>query len=465
MASRRDLIQGYQFAARRVVSAVVMRQTDPTEWPFRRLGGAGFGSLMMAIIALAAVGIYGMIVPGGKTSWKDGKTVVVEKETGASYVYYKGKLHPAYNFTSAALVVGSNHITSTAHSSLVDVPRGVEVGISGAPDSVPPEDKLMLPPWSFCTRQEPDRTTGKLVNVSSLVAGERPGRGDRPGRSALLVTDTADRSQHIIWHDQRYTITDPNIVRVALRLDNEVNVPVGDAWLKALPQGRDIGPMETAGSGASHAVPGESVGIGDVVSVQTQDKGKEYYLAGSDSMVPISELQAQIQEAAGADVQPVSPGAATDANKTTPPQFNAQQPPATRPDFIRPIDSNTTVCAAYRNNSFAPQILVNSTTPRGGGLPTERMSAGGTTLADRVWLPPGKAALVESMPSPKAKTGPLYLVTDQGRRYAIPSPDALRALGYTGKHLSKLPASLLVRVPEGPALDPDAARAALAVDE
>ncbi len=158
MASRRDLIQGYQFAARRVVSAVVMRQTDPTEWPFRRLGGAGFGSLMVAVIALAAVGVYGMIVPGGKTSWKDGKTVIVEKETGASYVYVKGKLHPALNFTSAALIVGSNHVTSTAHASLVGVRRGVEVGISGAPDSVPPEDKLMLPPWSFCTEQVRDRT-------------------------------------------------------------------------------------------------------------------------------------------------------------------------------------------------------------------------------------------------------------------------------------------------------------------
>ncbi len=308
----------------------------------------------------------------------------------------------------------------------------------------------------------PDR---KLINRTVLVAGERPGRGDRPGRSALLVTDTADKSQYIVWHDQRYAITDPNTVGVALRLDNEVNVPVGDAWLKALPQGRDIGPLPVSGKGTSRAVPGGSVQVGTVLSVQTRDNGKEYYLTGKDSIAPISELQAQVQEAKGAQVQSVSPGAATGARKSAPEGSDAQQPPATRPDFVRPVDSNTTVCAAYGNDSFTPQVLVNSTVPQGGGLPTEQVSSGGTRLADRVWLPPGQAALVESMPSPTAKEGPLYLVTDQGRRYAVPSTEALRALGYSGKHLSRLPAGLLVRVPEGPALDPDTARAALSVDE
>src|SRR4051812_36395510 len=137
MASRRDLIQGYQFAARRVVSAVVMRQTDPTEWPFRRLGGAGFGSIMVAIIAMAAGGIYGLIVPGGKTSWQAGNTVIVVKETGASYVYIKGELHPTLNFTSAVLLAGSNQITSTSSKSLAGYKRGVELGIAGAPASLP----------------------------------------------------------------------------------------------------------------------------------------------------------------------------------------------------------------------------------------------------------------------------------------------------------------------------------------
>src|SRR5947208_14301668 len=136
MASRRDLIQSFQFAARRVVSAVVLRETDPREWPFRRLGGAGFGTLMVTVIMLAAVGIFGLILPGGKTSWKDGRTVIVVKETGAAYVYLDGKLHPVLNFASAALLVGSTAVTPTSRASLVGVPRGVVLGIEGAPNTL-----------------------------------------------------------------------------------------------------------------------------------------------------------------------------------------------------------------------------------------------------------------------------------------------------------------------------------------
>jgi ESX secretion system ATPase EccB len=65
------------------------------------------------------------------------------------------------------------------------------------------------------------------------------------------------------------------------------------------------------------------------------------------------------------------------------------------------------------------------------------------------------------LPGPDAQDGPLSLVTDTGRRYAIPTTDALRALGLAGAHTSKLPASLVVRIPEGQPLDQAAARAAL----
>ena len=136
-------------------------------------------------------------------------------------------------------------------------------------------------------------------------------------------------------------------------------------------------------------------------------------------------------------------------------------PPSAVPRIVRPADVNTVLCAAYQNGSFNPRVLVDSAIPAGGGLPTAGASTSGIPLADRVWVPPGRAAIVEALPSPEATSGPLSLVTDEGRRYAIPSSDLLRSLGFTGQRVSKLPASLLVRIPEGPALDPEQARAAL----
>src|SRR5262249_18924533 len=260
MASRRDLVESFQFAARRVVSAGVMRQTDPTEWPYRRLGGARVGAVMVTVIALAAVGIYGLISPGGKTSWRDGRTVIVVKETGAPYVYLDGKLHAVLNFSSAALLAGTTAVTSTAAASLMGVPRGVELGIPDAPTTLPRDSDLVLPPWSLCTQQVPD-TAGNLVSRTRMVVGRGPRQGTATGEQALLVTDTADNQLYLVWHDLRFPLTDAAVDRVAMGLDNQVTVPVGDAWLKALPAGQPIGPLTVAGSGQpSNAVPGVTTG-------------------------------------------------------------------------------------------------------------------------------------------------------------------------------------------------------------
>jgi hypothetical protein len=159
----------------------------------------------------------------------------------------------------------------------------------------------------------------------------------------------------------------------------------------------------------------------------------------------------------------LDPSAATLAPKAAAEPTSVVQPPTSVPDFVRPRDSNTVVCAAYRDGSFAPEVLVDSAIPEGGGLPTSGVTPAGVSLADRVWLQPGKAALVMSLPSPDASDGPLYLVTDVGRRFAVKS-EVLRSLGLSGPHLSKLPANLLVRIPEGNPLDPEAARAALRLE-
>jgi hypothetical protein len=69
----------------------------------------------------------------------------------------------------------------------------------------------------------------------------------------------------------------------------------------------------------------------------------------------------------------------------------------------------------------------------------------------------GRGAVVEAMASPDATSGTLVLVTDLGIRYVVPSREALAALGYGTAQPVRLPALLVARLPEGPALDPAAA--------
>ena len=93
MASRQDQLHSYQFAMQRMVAAVVARDADPVRSPIRRLAGAALAGVLIAALCLAAVAVYGVLAPGGATGWRSQGAIVVEKETGARYVYLDGSLH------------------------------------------------------------------------------------------------------------------------------------------------------------------------------------------------------------------------------------------------------------------------------------------------------------------------------------------------------------------------------------
>jgi len=106
MASRSDQLHSQQFTLQRVVGALAMRDADPAVSPLRRIGGSLVASVLIAALAVAAVGVYGVLRPGGSTSWQTGNAVIVEEETGARFVYRDGVLHPVLNYSSAVLVLG-----------------------------------------------------------------------------------------------------------------------------------------------------------------------------------------------------------------------------------------------------------------------------------------------------------------------------------------------------------------------
>jgi hypothetical protein len=101
--------------------------------------------------------------------------------------------------------------------------------------------------------------------------------------------------------------------------------------------------------------------------------------------------------------------------------------------------------------------------PPSGGTSTTGRTNEGTVLADRVIVPPGGAAVVEALASERAPSGALNLVTDQGVRYPVPSREVLDWLGYAGVKPQKLLGSLVARIPQGPALDPERAKIATPV--
>ncbi|NBH11520.1 type VII secretion protein EccB, partial [Amycolatopsis sp. SID8362] len=151
MASKRDQLQAYQFLVQRATSALVTRETDPEQPPFRRTGSATFAGIALGIVSLAGAGVYGLIVPGGNTAWRQDSAVIVEKETGTRYVYLDGRLHPVANYASALLLLGDHRATEqVSRESLAGVPRGPRLGIPDAPDALPAPARLLTGSWSLC---------------------------------------------------------------------------------------------------------------------------------------------------------------------------------------------------------------------------------------------------------------------------------------------------------------------------
>ncbi|WP_158894701.1 type VII secretion protein EccB [Amycolatopsis anabasis] len=461
MASKRDLLQSHQFLAQRVISALVTNEPDPEQPPFRRPTGATVGSLVLAIVALVAVGVYGLVNPGGKTAWRDRPSVIVEKETGARYVYLDGVLHPVTNYASALLTLGQHAETvSVSNDSLLGVPRGRQIGIPDAPDTLPPANKLLTGGWSICSRTVP-QPSGATVDESVLLVGTGPSGGRSVTDAALLVDVPATGDQYLISNSHRHRIRASDTVTVGLALQSAPRTRTGMAVVDTLPAGAPIAPIRLADAGTpSTAVPQRTdLRAGQLLVVETSGE-REYFLAEVDRLRPISPLQYDIQRAdpdtrraygGGEPVGiPLGPAAAAEARREPSEQTGPGTLPPTRPRFV----NANTVCATYEPSAAAPVLHVDPQLPDVPTMPTPRTTQHGMPMADRVHVEAGRAALVEVMPSAAANAGTLALITDQGKAYPLASPAVPGILGYGEAKPVRLPAEIVGRVPLGSGLDP-----------
>ena len=474
MASRRDLFQSYQFSVQRVVSSLVLRETDPAQSPLRRMGGAVFAGVMIAVLSLAAAGVIGVISPGGNTSWQEAGAVIVEKESGARFVWLQDDqgdfaLHPVTNFASAALLVGTTQTVDVSRNSLADAPRGPRLGLVDAPDSLPPADDALGAPWTLCSLPIETRS-GEEVPGTALVVGQGPSRGAGVGERAVLVRDSVLGTLHMVVGGFQYRIPVEDPVLEGLTLRQEPVLAVGTAWLSALPAGRDLVPAPVAGRGVpSAAVPGAVVGQ---VRVVQSPQGEQYYQVGPTELLEITRVQALLlladpairaQVYGGTDpvAVPLSAADATSAPRVALPERLPADPPAEQPEMAEVESDESTVCASFSDAGSVPELSVQAGVD-GADEAAETTGVGpdGTALADRVMVAPGRGTVVESMTSPSATSGTLSLVTDSGRRYALPSREVVAQLGYGGLAPVPMPASLVARIPAGDALDREAARGA-----
>ena len=459
MSSRRDQLFSYQFMVQRVISAFVYRDAELVQTPFRRAGGTLFIGAMIGVLALAGVGVYGLLVQGGKQTWRSDQVLIMEKDTGARYVYLNGVLHPVVNYASARLILKKQQLgtVSVARASLKDAPRGAPLGITGAPDSLPDQKRLIRSSWVLCSRPTTDEA-GQAVTRSVLYIGGRSVGGQQLGDQAV-VAKLPDGSTFLVWRDHRYAIKQPQIVLYAMALGQAPVVPVAPAWLNAIPQGVDVGPIDIAKRGSGSPLRG--VAVGQVLVAQAEGGKSQYHVALDDGIADITQVQASIllndpatvTAYAGAQPAKIERSDLATAKRSARrllPATDATAPPATNPTAAGGVD-RAGMCTTFSEAGAAPSVTIGVTLPKASG--TKTSGAG----VDEIVVNPGGGVLVQATMSTESTASAISLVTDLGTRYALASRDVVAYLGYGSKSMVKMPAQLVAMLPQGPALDPEAA--------
>ncbi|WP_436525298.1 type VII secretion protein EccB [Actinoplanes sp. HUAS TT8] len=210
----------------RLIGALVAHDADPRQPALRHPGAVALTGVLIAAIAAGLLAGYGMITGAGLAEPTDPSAILLDRRSGARYVYLESdrRLHPVLNYASGVLLTGPS-VKAVATGKLSTVPLGVPLGIPGAPDALPPPESLLADAWTVCT----DR-----AGHSVLLVGTTP-VGDPTGERTLLVRDPNDRI-FLVRDGHRHQLPSAG---------GRPAVPVAGAWIDAIPAGPDIASLPT----------------------------------------------------------------------------------------------------------------------------------------------------------------------------------------------------------------------------
>jgi type VII secretion protein EccB len=443
MPSRGEQLQSYQFMVQRVVSALVLRETDPPQSPFRRAASAAFASLLVAVVIAAGFGVYSIFTGGGNQKWRVEGTVVVEKDTAAAFLYHEGKLHPALNLTSAVLASGNPKpaVMTVSAKSLQSVPWGQTIGIPYLPNSLAKKKELAGFPWSVCALQM------KEGPVSAVVVGtEEISKGRLVGaEDAMIVRSTTKASTpYMLWRGRLYETKQSTADRLAPGMQVTAVAP---AFLNGLPKGEPIEPHSVSNSGTVWKN-NPAWKVGEVLTVRGVTAEDKYVLVREDGLFYVSQVQAQMAAFIGQQYninEVTDNGKRPISNSLLPKENDPRQPPSNLPHFTAYNGSG--LCSVVLNDTGQTELRTDVPLDLQRRPQTSRRSTSNAIYADYVLMPNGKGAIVAS--------GQTYsYVSRDGVRFAAANLGVLTKLGYEGVAPVRLSSSLVALLPEGPGLDP-----------
>ena len=461
-------VQAYRFVLRRMESALVRKDAVMLHEPMRHHLRATAVGLILGVLGLAAFFVVGKFSP---TSQISNNEIVIGSPSEAVFVVQDNprRLIPVLNLTSARLLLaaispsqGASEAKRVADSALADIGRAPSTGLPGAPPLPAPEN-LIRGVWSVCdtatVRQDLPNDAGSQLSTTVLIReGQPPGRrlGDD---QALLVAEQSTAATYFVWRGQRRQVDLRDPAVRFYRLGNVVPRKTSTGLLNAIPEGRPLTlPIIPSGRPLPQ-LPG--VQVGDVVRVKgVRDS---FFLVLPQGVQPVEPAAADLirfGRSTSADFANVTPEAISRVPEAPlASQLDLAGFPAQVPQILKTSETPI-ACLTWQGPDQDPVISISPEERLAlddGGRPVEVPPAASGQTADSVFLKPTKGALVRGVvPGQRLDTGAIWLVTDQGLRYGLPTIEVARALGL-GEITTPAPESILGLLPIGPTLDPQRA--------
>lgn len=453
MATKKDLVEAYAFSRRRLVTAFVSgapggREVEPT-----RPGRTIVGGLALCVLLVAGAAIAGIFAPRDPEDWnKPG--LVVSKETGANYVILTESEHPVLrpvlNATSARLMLAADSTPKVVSQDTIDEQTiGDDLGILGAPNTLPTPSLLIESGWSACIGDN----TGIRANVSE-TPGVRP--LDNSGfvvQSAgvyyvIAVGATAGQAPSAY----RYRLPKERANATESDQDNllaEIGLPpravaphVSDAWLALFPAGGNLGFKsfgldgfgDPVGYRNSGDVPSDAR-VGDVITYPLPDGSSQSLLLTKIGPSPITRFPLAVYRHSDPPSGPVTQSSNGRRTGTGPVQFTQKSPPTVSQDDVQYADTNWPVGAL---DSVTGQDCAVLTT-RAGAAPTVQMATDPNDDASAADVPsgpsiprvdPGRGAYVLSGDWDATDEGSPFVMDAKGSSYQLVGSEAASRLGY-----------------------------------
>ncbi|MFB4193461.1 type VII secretion protein EccB [Streptomyces carpaticus] len=454
MATTREQAEAYAYDNRRRTTSLFRGTDEARTDPRRRLNRALGSGVAVGVLIMAGFGIAGML-GAGRGPGLPATGAVVAGGSGDRYVVSDGTVHPALNLASA-LLAGGGEVTTVRQSVLDAAPRGLPVGIPGAPDALPSADALVEDLWTLCAVPaenggDPARTALYVSVPEAAATGEDP---------ATVLAEDEDGALWLLTEGRRYALEQG--IRDLLSLTRDpVQLPL--RIIATLPEGPEI-TIPEPGSGTGDT-PGAELpfpaAVGDLAHTAPGGGSPQFFLVRPDGLVSLPELVHTLLGAHATTDHTVSATEAARAPRSAESapgdrSWPEARPVATDPGRNQPVCVSTPPGGQPGDAPWQATVHLPATLPEPGGLTPVRSGDGRLGALDEIWVPAGSGAVVRATTSAGAG-GTYTLVTDGGLAYPFASPEAVERLRYAPGAAPTVPASFVGLLPAGPVLDPLAA--------